>query len=118
MILVLAWTPAVQSRGLGRSSGRDGGTGAQDRQLYNPQTVTTFQGQVEDLGSYGMQGWRVAPAIEIQGLVLKTKSAPPVSGSLGLRSPGPRLNGTVDQRRVPDGAHGLESKWSRYFCTR
>lgn len=74
MILVLAWTSAVQSRGLGKSSGRDGGTGAQDRQLYNPQTVTTVQGQVEDLGSYGMQGWRGTPGMEIQGLVLKTNT--------------------------------------------
>ena len=71
-ILVLAWTPPVQSRGLGGTSGRDGGTEAQDRQLYNPQTVTTVQGQVEDLGSYGMQGWRGAPGMAIQGLVLKT----------------------------------------------
>jgi hypothetical protein len=106
MILVLAWAPALQSRGLERRSGRDGGTGAQDRRVYNPRTVTTFQGQGEYLVGYGMQGWRVAPAMEIRGLVLKTKSAPPVSGSLGLRSLGLRLNGTVDQRRVPDGAHG------------
>ncbi|MGO9580230.1 MAG: hypothetical protein ACLP2P_12545 [Desulfobaccales bacterium] len=73
-ILVLAWMPPVQSRGLGGNSGRDGGTGEQDRRLYNPQTVTTVQGQVEDLGSYGMQGWRVAPGMKTQGLVLKTNT--------------------------------------------
>jgi hypothetical protein len=68
MILVLAWPAEAQHRGLGRG----GNPGAQDRQLYNPQTVTTVQGQVEDLGSYGMQGWRAAPGMAIQGLVLKT----------------------------------------------
>ena len=72
MILVLAWTAVAQSRDLGRSSGWDGGTGAQGSLVYNPQTVITVQGQVEDLGSYGMQGWRVAPGMDIQGLVLKT----------------------------------------------
>jgi hypothetical protein len=68
MILGLAWTAEAQHRGFGRG----GPPGAQDRQLYNPQTVTTVQGQVEDLGSYGMQGWRVTPGMAIQGLVLKT----------------------------------------------
>ena len=68
MILVLAWPAVAQHRGRGGG----GDPGAQDRQLYNPQTVTTVQGQVEDLGSYGMQGWRAAPGMAIQGLVLKT----------------------------------------------
>lgn len=68
LILGLAWPVAAQHRGLGRG----GDPGTQDRQLYNPQTVTTVQGQVEDVGSYGMQGWRVAPGMAIQGLVLKT----------------------------------------------
>ena len=74
MIMGLAWTAVAQSRGLGKSSGRDSRTGTQDRQLYNPKTVTTVQGQIEDLGSYGMQGWRTAPGMEIQGLVLKTRT--------------------------------------------
>lgn len=60
MLLGLAWPATAQPRGLGR-----GGTGAQDRQLYNPQTVTTVQGQVEDLGSYGMQGWRAASGMAL-----------------------------------------------------
>ena len=68
MILGLAWPVAAQRHGLGRG----GDPGAQDRQLYNPQTVTTVQGQVEDLGSYGMRGWRVTPGMALQGLVLKT----------------------------------------------
>jgi hypothetical protein len=68
MILGLAWTAVAQHRGFGRG----GDPGAQDRLLYNPQTVTTVQGQVEDLGSYGMQGWRATRGMAIQGLVLKT----------------------------------------------
>jgi hypothetical protein len=68
MILGLARTAAAQHRGFGRG----GESGAQGRRLYNPQTVTTVQGQVEDLGSYGMQGWRVTPGMKLQGLVLKT----------------------------------------------
>ncbi len=72
MLLGLAWTAAAQSRGFGKSNGGDGGPGPQGRQLYNLQTVTTVQGQVKDLGSYGMQGWRAAPGMAIQGLVLKT----------------------------------------------
>jgi hypothetical protein len=68
MILGLSWPVAAQHLGLGRR----GDPGASDRQLYNPQTVTTVQGQVEDLGSYGKQGWRVTPGMAIQGLVLKT----------------------------------------------
>lgn len=68
MILGLAWPVMAQHRGFGRG----GDPGAQDRQSYNPRTVTTVQGQVEDLGSYGMQGWRVAPGMALQGLVLKT----------------------------------------------
>lgn len=50
---------------------RLGGSRTQEQQ-YNPQTVTTVKGQVEDLGSYGMMGWRVAPGMQTQGLVLKT----------------------------------------------
>jgi hypothetical protein len=69
MILGLAWPGLAQHRGFGRGGGRGGGPGAQG---YNPQTVTTVKGQVEDLGSYGMQGWRVAPGMQTKGLVLKT----------------------------------------------
>ncbi len=68
VILGLPGPVAAQHRGFGRG----GDHGTQDRQLYNPQTVTTVQGQVEDLGSYGMQGWRVTPGMALQGLVLKT----------------------------------------------
>jgi hypothetical protein len=72
LILGLTGTEVAYSRGLGRNSGGGGGTGVEGRQPYNLQTVTTVQGQVEDLGSYGMQGWRVTPGMAIQGLVLKT----------------------------------------------
>jgi hypothetical protein len=68
MILGLACPVVAQHRGFGRG----GDPGGQDRQLYNLQTVTTVQGQVENLGSYGMQGWRGGPGMAIQGLVLKT----------------------------------------------
>ncbi len=67
-ILGLSGPVAAQHLGLGRH----GAPGAADRQLYNPRTVTTVQGQVADLGSYGMQGWRVTPGMALQGLVLKT----------------------------------------------
>ena len=67
-ILGLSGPVAAQHLGLGRH----GAPGAADRQLYNPQTVTTVQGQVADLGSYGMQGWRVTPGMALRGLVLKT----------------------------------------------
>jgi uncharacterized membrane protein YgcG len=30
------------------------------------------KGQVQSLGSYGMTGWRIAPGMQVQGLVLKT----------------------------------------------
>jgi hypothetical protein len=68
MILGLAWPAVAQHRGFGGG----GGPGAPERQLYNPQTMTTVQGQVENPGSYGMQGWRVTPGMEIKGLVLQT----------------------------------------------
>jgi hypothetical protein len=50
---------------------RFGGSKTQAQQ-YNPETVTMVTGQVEDPGSYGMTGWRVAPGMETQGLILKT----------------------------------------------
>ena len=72
LLLELSGPAAGQQLGFPGGGRRHGGSETQDRQLYNPQTVTTVQGQVEDLGSYGMQGWRVTPGMAIQGLVLKT----------------------------------------------
>jgi hypothetical protein len=40
-------------------------------QQYDPQTVTTVAGQVESTGSYGLKGWRIAPGMETQGLILR-----------------------------------------------
>jgi hypothetical protein len=71
-ILGPALPSLAQIHGFGRDGGRYGGSGAQDRQSYNPQTVTTVKGLVESLGSYGMTGWRVAPGMQTPGLVLKT----------------------------------------------
>jgi hypothetical protein len=72
MFLELSGPTAGQPLGFPGGGRRHRGSETQDRQLYNPQTVITVQGQIEDLGSYGMQGWRVAPGMAIQGLVLKT----------------------------------------------
>jgi hypothetical protein len=72
LLLELSRPAAGQQLGFLGGGRRHGGSETQDRRLYNPQTVTTVQGQVEDLGSYGMQGWRVAPGMALQGLVLKT----------------------------------------------
>jgi len=72
LLLELSGPAAGQQLGFSGGGRRHGGSETQDRQVYNPQTVTTVQGQVEDLGSYGMQGWRVSPGMAIQGLVLKT----------------------------------------------
>jgi hypothetical protein len=72
LLLDLSGPAAGQQLGFSGGGKRPGGSETQDRQLYNLQTVTTVQGQVEDLGSYGMQGWRVSPGMAIQGLVLKT----------------------------------------------
>jgi len=41
-------------------------------QQYDPQTVTTVKGEVENPGSYGLKGWRIAPGMETQGLILRT----------------------------------------------
>jgi hypothetical protein len=72
MLLELSGPAVGQQFGFPGRGRRHGGSETQDRLEYNPQTVTTVQGQVEDLGSYGMTGWRVAPGMTIQGLVLKT----------------------------------------------
>jgi hypothetical protein len=74
LLLELAGPAAGQQVGFPGGGRRHGGSKNQDRQVYNPQTVTTVQGQVEDLGGYGMQGWRVTPGMAIQGLVLKTSN--------------------------------------------
>ncbi len=49
---------------------------ARTHQQYDSRTVTTVQGQVETPGSYGMVGWRVAPGMQIQGMVLTYRSGP------------------------------------------
>ncbi|MGA9755428.1 MAG: hypothetical protein WBV23_09840 [Desulfobaccales bacterium] len=72
ILLELAWPAAAQQLGFPGGGRRHGGSETQERLEYNPQTVTTMKGQVETLGSYGMTGWRVAPGMQSQGLVLKT----------------------------------------------
>ena len=70
MLMELPGSAAAQQYGFhGR---RHGGADSQDLHGYDPQTVTTVKGQVEDLGTYGVTGWRVAPGMRTQGLVLKT----------------------------------------------
>ena len=63
---------AAQWGSLGRGGGRDGGSEASGRLVYNPQTVATVKGRVEDLGSYGLTGWKAMPGMQVQGLLLKT----------------------------------------------
>jgi hypothetical protein len=72
MILELPGSAAAQPLGFSMGGRRHGGSGAQDRQGYNSQTVITVKGEVEALGSYGMTGWRVAPGMQTKSLVLKT----------------------------------------------
>lgn len=72
MLIELSGPAAAQQLGFPGGGRRYGGSKTQDRQEYNPQTVTTIKGQVESLGSYGMTGWRVAPGMQSYGLVLKT----------------------------------------------
>jgi len=74
LFLELSGPAAGQKLGLPGGGKRHGDSETQDRQAYNLQTVTTVQGQVEDLGSYGMQGWRAAQGMAIQGLMLKTSN--------------------------------------------
>jgi hypothetical protein len=76
LTLMLAFSPPAAAQRLGFPGGgrRHGGSETQNRQRYNPQTVTTVKGQVESLGSYGATGWRAAPGMRLQGLVLKTDS--------------------------------------------
>jgi hypothetical protein len=71
MLMELSGSAAAQY-GFHSGGRRHGGQESQDLQGYDPQTVTTVKGQVESLGSYGMTGWRVAPGMRTQGLVLKT----------------------------------------------
>ncbi len=72
MLLELSGPAAGQQFGFPGGGRRHRGSETQDRLKYNPQTVTTVKGQVESLGSYGMTGWRSAPGMQTQGLVLKT----------------------------------------------
>ncbi len=76
VILAMLWElsgpAAAQPRGFPGGGRRPMGSGTPERLAYNPQTVTTVKGQVQSLGSYGMTGWRVAPGMQIQGLVLAT----------------------------------------------
>jgi hypothetical protein len=72
ILLELVCPAEAQPGGFPGGGRRHGGSETPDRQVYNPQTVTTVQGQVEDVGSYGMKGWRVTQGMTIQGLVLKT----------------------------------------------
>ncbi|MGB7911260.1 MAG: hypothetical protein WCF59_03445 [Desulfobaccales bacterium] len=72
MLMQLSGTAAAQQFGFPGGGRRHRSSESQDRQEYNTQTVTTVKGQVESLGSYGMTGWRAAPGMQSQGLVLKT----------------------------------------------
>ena len=60
-------------RGPGRGPG-GGGPGGQARPRFDPRQAITLKGQIESLGSYGRSGWRVAPGMVVQGLVLKTEN--------------------------------------------
>jgi hypothetical protein len=60
-------------RGPGRGPG-GGGPGGQARPRFDPREAITLKGQIESLGSYGTTGWRVAPGMVVQGLVLKTEN--------------------------------------------
>jgi len=49
-----------------------GGPDGQARPKFDPRQAITIKGEIESLGSYGKTGWRVAPGMVVQGLVLKT----------------------------------------------
>jgi hypothetical protein len=72
MLMELSGAAAAQQFGFPGGGRRPRSSEYQDRQEYNTQTVTTVKGQVESLGSYGMTGWRIAPGMQSQGLLLKT----------------------------------------------
>ena len=72
ILLELVCPAAAQRGGFARGGRGDGDSGAHGRQEYNLQTVTTVNGQVESLGSYGITGWRSMPGMQVQGLLLKT----------------------------------------------
>lgn len=72
LLLEFSGPGAGQQLGFPGGGRRHGGSETQDRQRYNPQTVTTVKGQVESLGSYGISGWRATPGMQTQGLVLRT----------------------------------------------
>jgi hypothetical protein len=50
----------------------DGGPGGPAPPRFDPRLAITITGAIESLGSYGRTGWRVAPGLVAQGLVLKT----------------------------------------------
>jgi hypothetical protein len=72
ILLGLAGPAAAQPGGFGRGFGKNGDSGTHDRPEYDPQTVTTVTGQVENLGSYGMTGWKAMSGMRVHGLLLKT----------------------------------------------
>ncbi len=72
MLFELSGPVGAQSRGFPGGGGRHEGSATKERLAYDPRTVTTVKGQVQTLGSYAMSGWRVAPGMQIQGLVLTT----------------------------------------------
>jgi len=60
--------------GWGGGPGRDGpgGPGGPARPQFDTRQAVTIKGKIESVGSYGMTGWRVAPGMVVQGLVMET----------------------------------------------
>jgi hypothetical protein len=85
MLAELSGPATAQPLGFHGGGRRHGGTETQDRLGYNPQTVTTVKGQVENLGSYGMTGWRVASGMQTQATQVcqQTRLYPAPRGYLG-----------------------------------
>jgi hypothetical protein len=69
ILMELSGSAAAQQYGFHGGGRRQGGAESQDLQGYDPQKVTTVKGQVENMGSYSMTGWRVAPGMRTQGVV-------------------------------------------------
>ena len=59
----------------GPGGGEPGGgrPGGPARPQFDPRQAVTIKGEIENLGSYGMTGWRVAPGMAGQGLMLKSE---------------------------------------------
>jgi hypothetical protein len=90
MMLGMSWLVRAQPSGWGRGGpggggddpgwsggpGRGGpggeGPGGPAHPRFDPRQAITIKGEIESLGSYGKTGWRVAPGMVVQGLVLKT----------------------------------------------